>query len=297
MEARTAEAERNANAALNLGFSTTFVLGPALGGALVAAVGAPTALFVDVGSFLIGGALLRDLHPHVENAGGDSVQGTAALRPGSTSTTRRCCRRLFMAEFAGPAVHRVGSADRGHLRQVHTRRRATAASESCWPCGAPGESSGSIVFARLVKWPLRILLSGGAFGIAMAYLGLAGAPSLLPACLAGIVGGIGNGMQWPSLISAVQRLTPEDLHGRLMGAAESLGALCVAIGLPLGGLLVALSSPRAAFIAVGIGALLGGLALLQVRIAGTRPSETAETGVESTIPPAPIRSAAEQIPN
>ena len=130
----------------------------------------------------------------------------------------------------------------------------------------------------------------------MAYLGLAGAPSLLSACLAGVVGGIGNGMQWPSLISAVQRLTPEDLHGRMMGAAESLGALCVAIGLPLGGLLVALSSPRAAFIAVGIGALLGGLALLQVRIAGTRPSETAEPGVESTIPPAPIRSPAEQIP-
>jgi hypothetical protein len=36
---------------------------------------------------------------------------------------------------------------------------------------------------------------------------------------------------------------------------------------------VALSSPRTAFIIVGAGTLLGTLALLQVRIAGPRPSE------------------------
>ena len=62
---------------------------------------------------------------------------------------------------------------------------------------------------------------------------------------------IGNGLEWPSLISLVQRLTPQRLHGRLMGAVESIGALCLAIGLPLGGALVALSSPRAAFLVVG----------------------------------------------
>ena len=36
-----------------------------------------------------------------------------------------------------------------------------------------------------------------------------------------------------------------------MGAVESLGALCLAVGLPLGGALVALSSPRVAFLVVG----------------------------------------------
>ncbi len=38
-----------------------------------------------------------------------------------------------------------------------------------------------------------------------------------------------------------------------MGAVESLAALSVAVGLPLGGALVALSSPRAAFLVVGMG--------------------------------------------
>ncbi len=76
------------------------------------------------------------------------------------------------------------------------------------------------------------MLSLGTFAIGAAYLGFAAAPSLAVACVAALAGGIGNGLQWPSLISIVQRITPQNLHGRLMGAVESLGALCTAIGLP-----------------------------------------------------------------
>ena len=82
-------------------------------------------------------------------------------------------------------------------------------------------------------------------------------------------------MQWPSLISAVQRLTPPDLQGQLMGAAESMSALCLAIGLPLGGLLVAASSTRTAFLIVGAGA---GLATLGFTQLGDERSEPAATG-------------------
>jgi predicted MFS family arabinose efflux permease len=295
LQERTANAERSANAALNLGFSTTFVLGPALGGVLVATVGAPTALLVDAGSFLIGGALLYDLHPHVENAAGDSVRARLAAAWKHLGDAPML-RRLFMAEFLALLFIESGAP----IEVTYVKSKLGAGDRgvgillAMWGAGGV---LGSIIFARLVRWPLRILLSAGAFAIATAYLGLAGAPSLLLACVAGVVGGIGNGLQWPSLISAVQRLTPEDLHGRMMGAAESLGALCVAIGLPLGGLLVALSSPRVAFIAVGTGAMLGGLALAQVRIAGAEPSDTAEPGIESTSPSAPIRGPAEQVPN
>ncbi len=118
-------------------------------------------------------------------------------------------------------------------------------------------------------------MSAGTLAIALAYLGLALAPSLALACVAGLIGGIGNGMQWPSLISAVQRLTPSGLQGQLMGAAESMSALCLAIGLPLGGLLVAASSTRTAFLIVGAGA---GLATLGFTQLGGERAETAATG-------------------
>ena len=88
--------------------------------------------------------------------------------------------------------------------------------------------------------------------------------------MAALAGGIGNGLQWPSLISVVQRVTPPSLHGRLMGAVESIGALCTAIGLALGGALVALSSPRAAFLVAGVGAMLATAAVLRFASNATR---------------------------
>ena len=44
------------------------------------------------------------------------------------------------------------------------------------------------------------------------------------------VGGIGNGCSGRRMISTVQRITPQELQGRMMGGLESLGALCLASG-------------------------------------------------------------------
>jgi hypothetical protein len=49
-----------------------------------------------------------------------------------------------------------------------------------------------------------------------------------------------------------------------MGALESIGAISPAIGLTLGGALVALSSPRTAFLVVGVGAALTTVAFVRV---------------------------------
>jgi len=75
--------------------------------------------------------------------------------------------------------------------------------------------------------------------------------------------GIGNGIQWPSLISAVQQLTPAALHGRLMSAVGSLKCAVPAIGFILGGSIAALSSPRAAMAVAGIVATLATVAFLR----------------------------------
>lgn len=268
VEGAAEEAERAANAMLNLGFSVSFVAGPALGGVIVAAAGAPTALFIDVGSFLLCGLLLLDLHPHVENAGGDSVRArlSAAWSHISGSPT---LRRLFLAEFVALLFIETGApVEVTYVKStLHAGDSGVGVLLAMWGVGG---IAGSLVFARLVRWPLRVLLGCGSLAIGAAYLGLAAAPSLGLACVAGVVGGVGNGMQWPSLISAVQQLTPPDLHGRLMGAAESLGSLCVGLGLPLGGGLVALTSPRPTFWIVGAGAALATLGLFAVNTGGAR---------------------------
>ena len=255
-------AEREANAALNVAFSLTFVIGPALGGAVVAGIGASAALLIDVGSFLACAALLVDLSPQVQEAGSDSIRSRLEVAwrhiaevPGLRHLLGAQMVAMVFIETGGPievpfVKSTLGAGDRG-LGLVL----------AMWGAGAV---LGSIGFARLVTRPLQNLLAAGALLIGVAYLGLALSPTLAAACVAGLVGGIGNGFQWPALISTVQRLTPERLHGRLMGAVEALGAICLALGLALGGALVAVSSTRTAFAIVGVGALVSSVALGRV---------------------------------
>jgi len=263
------EAERRANAALNVAFSTTFVLGPVLGGAMVAAVGAPATLFVDVGSFLVCGALLLDLHPHVEEAGGDSVRARLSAAWKHITETPSLPGLLIAEGFALVFFESAGPIEVTFAEAtLHAGDRGFGLLLTSWGAGAV---IGSLVFARSLRKPLGALLSGGTLAVGLAYIGFAASPSLLVACGAALVGGIGNGVELPSLISIVQRLTPPALHGRMMGAVESLGAVCVAIGFPLGGILVALSSPREAFLAVGLGAVASAGALLVLAPKGVGP--------------------------
>jgi MFS family permease len=255
------DAEREANALLNLAFSLTFVAGPALAGVIVATSGASTALWIDVGSFLLCSLLLLDLHPHVEEAGGEGVRDRlrAAWRHINEVPSFRALLLIEMValvffESAAPielsyAKSTLGAGDKGFGLLV-----------TCWGAGAV---LGSVLFARLVSRPLGVLLSAGTLSIGLAYVGFALAPSLAFACPAAFLGGIGNGMQWPSMVSVVQLLTPPALHARLMSALESMSALSTALGLALGGVLVALSSPRIAFLVVGLGAAVTTAALLR----------------------------------
>ena len=66
----------------------------------------------------------------------------------------------------------------------------------------------------------------------LAYLGLATADTLLVACLISVVGGAGNGVQWISVVTTLQEMTPTDYQARIVGLLESLGAAMPGIGYP-----------------------------------------------------------------
>jgi predicted MFS family arabinose efflux permease len=267
-------AERKANAALNMAFSGTFVLGPALAGLLVAAAGGPTALLIDAVSFLICGLMLTDLRPHVEGSMEESVRARvrAAWRYVNEVAT---LRTLLLAEglalifFAADASIEVPYAK----ATLHAGDSGYGLLLTVWGVGV---GLGSIGFARAVRRPLGAMLSAGTLAVGLAYVGFAAAPSLLVACMAGLLGGLGNGVQWASLLSAVQQLTPQSLHGRMMGAVESINALCPGIGLLLGGVLVALGTPRSAFLIVGLAATATTGVFLRIG-AGSRLERGAES--------------------
>jgi hypothetical protein len=280
MEAERHEAERRANAALNVAFSATFVLGPVLGGVVVAGAGAPTALFIDVGSFLICGAMLTDLCTHVEEGGEASVRARlrAAWRHINDVPALRALllietAALIFFEFAGPieivyAKSTLHAGDGGYGLLL-----------SAWGAGVV---VGSVFFARSVRRTLGVMLSAGTLAIGLAYIGFAVAPSLALACGAAVLGGLGNGVQWASVVSAVQRLTPQRLHGRMMGALESLGAICPAIGLSLGGSLVALASARGAFLIAGLGAAAAAAGFVWLALGGIDSAAVEESPISAS---------------
>jgi MFS family permease len=261
------EAERKANAALNIAFSGTFVLGPALAGAVVAAAGGSTALFIDAASFLICGAMLADQRPHVEEPG-EGVSVRARLRAAWRHINSvRSLRTLLLTEalalvffeFAGPIEIAYAKVT------LHVGDSGYGVLLASWGVGVV---AGSIFFARSAHRRVGAMLSASTLAVGLAYVGFAAAASLVIACVAALCGGVGNGIQWASLISAVQRLTPQRLHGRLMGAIESLGSLCPAVGLSLGGVLVAVSSPRGAFLVAGLGAIATSFVFARLFMAG-----------------------------
>ncbi|MGH2865785.1 MAG: MFS transporter [Solirubrobacteraceae bacterium] len=268
------EAEQSANATLNIAFSVTFVAGPALGGLVVATSGAATALFIDVGSFLLCGALLLDLHPHVDEAGADSVRARLAAawrhvneQPGLRTLLLVYAVALAMFETAAPievafVKETLNAGDRG-LGLLLT----------CWGAGAV---LGSVIFARLRRRSLPLMLGAGTLAIGLADAGFALAPTLALTCAAAVLGGLGNGVELPALVGLVQALAPSRLHGRLMGAVESLTAFAVALGLAAGGALVALSSTRFAFAAVAVATILVAATLLHLGRRGERAGSGAE---------------------
>jgi MFS transporter len=256
--------ERSATAAINVAFSLTFVLGPIVGGALTAAAGAPVALFFAAASFLICGALLVDLRPGIKDAAHESVRTRlhAAWRHINDVPALRMLlltQGLALVFFESAAPIEVAYVK----TTLHAGDQGFGLLVTVWGVGALG---GALAFARLPKSSLGGMLSGGTFAVGIAYVGFAAAPSLAVACVAALVGGLGNGLQWAPLVSAIQRLTPPPMQGRVMGAVESIGAVCPAIGLAFGGVLVAIGSPRFAFLVVGVGAALTTVGFSRVEI-------------------------------
>jgi hypothetical protein len=245
-------AQRETNAALNVAFTATVALGPAVAGVVVTAAGSSTALLIDAISFLVCGALLIDVRPQSDDASEASVRGRLEAAWQHLRTVPQL-RGLLLTEAL--AVVFFASAEPVEVLYAEATLHAGS-----WGFGllvavwGVGMVLGSIVFARAVRRPLKPMLMWGTLAVGLSYIGFAVSPTLAVACVAALLGGLGNGVQWPALISAVQQLTPSELLGRLMSTVEAIGALCPAIGFALGGVVTQLSSPRTAMLWAGLAA-------------------------------------------
>ena len=246
---------REGNALLNIGFAVAAVGGSALAGLLISEFGLAAALLADAASFVaiaIVLAMTRDL-PRPQ---GEAQATLERLRSGLAFARRDPRVRLLLG---GQSVALILFTLIIPIEVIYAKESLDTTSAgfgillASWGAGIV---AGSILFVAVRNRSAArlILLSTAAIGLA--YLGMAGAQSLLVACLLSVLGGIGNGIQWVSVMTALQEATPSDYQARVVGLLESSLAAMPGVGYLIGGVLTAVWSPRTAYAVAGIGTLV-----------------------------------------
>jgi len=273
---------REGNSIINVAFAVSSAAGPAAAGLLVAGGGVATALWLDAVSFLLVAMLLAWRGALIPSAPADDE--------GAWSQRMRNGLAYVRDE---PVLHRlIGGQALAYvffflvvpIEVVFVKETLDGSSLdyglllTAWGSGI---LAGSALFARLRRSPLRALVIASTAAVGLGYVGLAAAPTLLLACAASVVGGVGNGMQLIAVVTAVQEAVADEYQARVAGVLQILASVIPGAAFLAGGLVAELWSPRVAYAVAGIGVLTVAVAFtsLPSRIAprreralGTAPS-------------------------
>jgi hypothetical protein len=258
---------RRGNALFNIGFTAAGALGPAIAGVVVAQAGVSAALWADAASFALVALLIATARslPSAERAEGGWVK---RLRDALGYVRER---RLLSSLVGAQAVASLFFYAVVPIEVVYAKDTLSAGDAGYgWLLAAWGAGmiAGGFLFAAAQRMRVQAVLAAGTLAIGAAYLGLAAAPTLAVACAISVVGGLGNGVQWISVVHAVQELTSAVMQARVLGLLEAIGAALPVLGFVAGGALTAAASPRTAYVAAGIGVVcVLVLAVLRLRSA------------------------------
>jgi MFS family permease len=246
---------REGNALMNIGFAIASVGGAALAGLLISEFGIAAALYVDAASFLIIAmflALTTDL-PEVDV---ERQLFRERFREGLRYARENAAVRALLV---GQSVALILFTLIIPIEVIYAKESLGTTSAgygvllAAWGAGIV---IGSLAYLRIKHWSAFGLVVVSTLAIGIGYIGLASAGTLLVACAISLVGGAGNGIQWIAVMTALQERTPTAYQARITGLMESIGAAMPGVGYLLGGAIVALFDPRAAYLVAGVGTLL-----------------------------------------
>jgi predicted MFS family arabinose efflux permease len=267
---------REGNAIMNVGFAAAAVGGAALGGVLVAEAGFAAALAVDAASFFLIAALLATAKD-LRGAATEERQGLRERLAGGLAFVRR--HPTVRLLIGGQALALTFFTIIVPIEVVYARETlgtgdaGFGALLSAWGAGIV---IGSLVFIVAKRGAPLALAFWSTAAVAVAYVGMSLVDTLAAACALSVLGGIGNGIQWVAVMTALQAATPLDLQARVVGILESVAAAVPGLGFLAGGLLTAVTSPSTAYGVAGWGLLalmLAGVLALRGRASGA-PSPT-----------------------
>jgi MFS family permease len=243
------------NAIGSFAFSGAFMLGPVIGGAVVAAGGTLAALLVNCALFATVAVFLAitALPGAKAEAGGSLLnrlgKGLAQLR------SDRVLSRLMTIQVFGLSIFTISIPVEVVYAQ-HTLKAGAGGYGLLLGVWGGGAVAGSAIYAPLRRRSEPLLIGGAGLALAIGFSVMAVAPSLVVALIGSAIGGAGNSIEWVAWRTATQERTPERWMALMTSLTDSVAMLAPGIGIIVGGLLAQFASSRVAFGVAAAGCFL-----------------------------------------
>jgi MFS family permease len=249
-----------ANAVYTGALQVGMLLGPVIGGVIVATAGPTVAFGVDAATYAVSAvslALMAALvtrraaagHPVASASGGSLEAASADAAPGSIWALLRQARILQIvlvvsvtANFALIGITEVALPALAHARF------GAGGYGAVLTCVAVGSLAGTLIVAKAGRLTRPARLIGGAFLVAAVAIGLAPFLGGLPgAAGAMLVFGVALGFDNVLAVTLLQQWAPPDMLGRVMGLVILAGAGSFPVSTAVAGLLTRHLGPSPVF--------------------------------------------------
>ncbi|HKH58919.1 MAG TPA: MFS transporter, partial [Rubrobacter sp.] len=258
-----------ANALISGTFSTSIMVGPALGGLLVASIGVDAAFLADALTYLVSAILLSTVPlPHSRR---ESEQEAGFVRELRSGFGYLVGARIPLAIVVGTFLT-ILTINATVPAEVFLARETFGAGDagygllvSLWGGGMVLGSAVMAVLGDRINLVLLYFLS--IFVGASALIGTGLAPAFVLALGALTVEGAATGIDNVATDTILQKRVPEAFLGRVFSIRFLGYSAGEALAYPMGGLLVDVVGPRSTYILAGIATAAAGLVVLLVMIA------------------------------
>jgi hypothetical protein len=249
------------NKLLNVGFSLAFATGPAVAGLVVAVTGTGVSLTVTAALFAWMALTLASARSLPGASGAGDRSWRARLREGVAYAAGEPTVRAVLGAHGAAAVF----LSFGMPIEVVYVRESLGASDAAYglllAAWGAGTVLSSIALTRVRTTSPIVLIPAAAAAMGAGYGLVAVSPVVALAAVGCLVGGVGNGIYYVSVVQAIQERVGEGFQARVMSLLESVTAAGCGVGFILGGTLTALADARVAFAVAAAGVLVSAAAI------------------------------------
>jgi MFS family permease len=264
-----------ANGLLQLGANAGIMLGPAVGGVLLAALGAGMVFGLNALSFVLSALVVATVRGRFSEDRTEHEDAHRGIRAGFVFIAHdRVLRTLVVAWTV--FVFGLGMAmvaDVPLVEQFGTGATGYGLLIGCWGAGSVlGSLAGRKLNERIEP---KVLFVGTAV-IGVTTAGVALSPWFPPVLVLILLAGAADAVVMVADRSIQQRRTPDVVRSRVVSASESMITIALAVGFVLGGPALELLGPRGVYAAGGAFAFVGAVVLLPILRASRRTEEQTE---------------------